>query len=137
MKLELKYCIPYLEHGVKIYEYRRDLIDLKYKYVYIGEMSLNANCTNPKNFNDGYLLALRPLSDLTKQIEHNGNKFVAIEYFVDSENPYLKDEIIETLTLDKEPYYINYGYATKLIEWHFDLFGLIEKGLAIDINTLK
>lgn len=25
----------------------------------------------------------------------------------------------------------------KLFEWHFDIFGLIEKGLAIDINTLK
>jgi len=25
----------------------------------------------------------------------------------------------------------------KLFEWHFDVFGLIEKGLAIDINTLK
>lgn len=25
----------------------------------------------------------------------------------------------------------------KLHEWHFDIYGLIEKGLAIDINTLK
>ena len=25
----------------------------------------------------------------------------------------------------------------KLFEWHFDVFGLIEKGLAVDINTLK
>jgi hypothetical protein len=25
----------------------------------------------------------------------------------------------------------------KLFEWHFDVFGLIEKGLAIDINTIK
>ena len=25
----------------------------------------------------------------------------------------------------------------KLFEWHFDIFGLIEKGLAIDINTLS
>jgi hypothetical protein len=25
----------------------------------------------------------------------------------------------------------------KLFEWHFDVFGLISKGLAIDINTLK
>ena len=27
--------------------------------------------------------------------------------------------------------------AIKLIEWHFDIAGLIEKGEAIDINTLS
>lgn len=31
----------------------------------------------------------------------------------------------------------SYLLMQKLIEWHFDVFGLIEKGLAIDINTLK
>ena len=30
-----------------------------------------------------------------------------------------------------------YGFVLNLLEWHFDVFGLIEKGLAIDINTLK
>ena len=30
----------------------------------------------------------------------------------------------------------NYETIEKLFEWHFDVFGLIEKGLAIDINTL-
>jgi hypothetical protein len=25
----------------------------------------------------------------------------------------------------------------KLLEWHFDIYGLIEAGLAIDINTLE
>jgi len=24
-----------------------------------------------------------------------------------------------------------------LFKWHFDVFGLIKKGLAVDINTLK
>ena len=30
-----------------------------------------------------------------------------------------------------------YWIAQKLFEWHFDVFGLIEAGLAIDINTLN
>ena len=25
----------------------------------------------------------------------------------------------------------------KMLEWHFDVFNLIDKGLAIDINTLE
>jgi hypothetical protein len=30
----------------------------------------------------------------------------------------------------------NYEDIVKLFEWHFDVFGLIDAGLAIDINTL-
>ena len=30
-----------------------------------------------------------------------------------------------------------YQEVQKLLEWHFDVFGLIEQGLAIDINTIK
>ena len=40
--------------------------------------------------------------------------------------------------IDKFDY--RYLYAMdfeKLLEWHFDVFGLIDAGLAIDINTLK
>ena len=29
-----------------------------------------------------------------------------------------------------------FGYVTGLISEHYDVFGLIEKGLAIDINTI-
>ncbi len=29
-----------------------------------------------------------------------------------------------------------YEVMEKLLSWHFDVFSLIEKGLAIDINTL-
>ena len=30
-----------------------------------------------------------------------------------------------------------YSVISKLFEWHFDVFGLINKGLAIDISTLS
>ena len=39
----------------------------------------------------------------------------------------------------KDTYWIEsmpYAIVSKLLEWHFDIDGLIEKGLAIDINTL-
>ena len=32
--------------------------------------------------------------------------------------------------------YLPYNIVSKLFENHFDVFGLIEKGLAIDINTI-
>ena len=33
--------------------------------------------------------------------------------------------------------YLPYGVVEKLLEWHFDIFGLLEKGLAVDINTIN
>ena len=35
------------------------------------------------------------------------------------------------------PEFPQYDMVQKLFEWHFDVFGLIEKGLAIDVNTLS
>lgn len=76
---------------------------------------------------------LRPLSDLTKEIEHNGEKFVPSEK--------LAFHLFEKS--DRE-YYLNGGIngvpfwvSQKYFEWHFDVFGLIEKGLAINKNDIK
>lgn len=76
---------------------------------------------------------LRPLSDLTKEIEHNGEKFVPmVEY------SHLRFEEISNYkggqnVLD----FIQFREYKLLIEMHFDFFGLIEQNLAIDINTLE
>ena len=78
---------------------------------------------------------LRPLSYITKPIEHNGEKFIPINklktYFGWAYlwGCYKKRETINV-------YAIPYACLSKLIEWHFDIAGLIEKGEAIDINTL-
>lgn len=96
---------------------------------------------------------LRPLSDLTKEIEHEGEKFDVEEMLNDmwggcetfysfkgvelSEDTYTTPDAKHQKKVYPNtrcyPYYI---FET-LLKWHFDVFGLIEKGLAIDINTLK
>ena len=68
--------------------------------------------------NKGIKPILRPLSDLTK------------EGFVYLHN-YLTKEIDNDISL------LHYRDIQILLKNHFDVFGLIEKGLAIDINTLK
>lgn len=80
------------------------------------------------------ILHLRPLSDLTKEITHNGETFVPIEniaiYSPTNQGlPYLIEQI--------KTGFIEVIVFNKLISWHFDLFGLIDKGLAIDLNTIK
>ena len=87
-----------------------------------------------------YKPILHPLSDLTKPIEHNGEKFVPMvelgrifklnvaEYCVIEQNIKYKEFA---------PDNFRFSVVMQLIEWHFDIAFLIEKGEAIDVNTLK
>ena len=126
-KIDLKLLVQYLQHSLRFYdpniqEYSTLFsIDFNSKYF---------SCLADDNFEIynsdeyDYFPILRPLSDLPKEIEVNGEKLVTLDYFA----CFLEFEYgINS---------IDYKYAQKLFEWHFDVFGLIDKGLAIDINTL-
>ena len=87
---------------------------------------------------------LRPLSDLSKEIEVDGKRFIAGEVLsedIDAENigyndhyyDYVQEKYIIGPFLFLEPYFI----VQQLYRWHFDIHGLIRSGKAIDINTLK
>ena len=79
---------------------------------------------------------LTPISDLNKEIEI-GKKFLPIDFIKNrcSSESEFKNllAIIDRNRFKELPYWL----LSHLFEWHFDVFGLIEKGLAIDINTLK
>jgi hypothetical protein len=139
-KLTIKELAPYLPYGLKVQH--TTFLEFGKNRVVIDTLdSLCADCATFESSMDYYLIdpedneceikpILRPLSDLTKSIEHNGEKFVPqdilnhldLEWVITSDNLVMK---------------MNYEDVLKLLEWHFDIFGLIEKGLAIDINTLK
>lgn len=75
-------------------------------------------------------LLLRPLSDIDKEIEHNGEKFVPIE----------KIAIYNTaqyLIYQIQSGFIEVIVFEQLIKWHYDVFGLIDHGLAENMNTYK
>jgi len=127
MKLELKHLTGYFP-----YELECKTTHSKYKdsYKLIG---IDFSGCIFKNFELFYFRIkpiLHPLSDLTKEIEVNGEKFVPIEK-MDSlgwfnMNCNKKDKVLR----------IPYGMMTFLFEWHFDIYNLIENNLAIDKNTL-
>jgi hypothetical protein len=124
-----------------------DLEILNYKCDYVGIQYSKTNgyyFINNKlhiTYEDGstgksledFRLILRPLSDLNKEIEFNENLFIP------NHHPLFKIFINADMDwfIDNCPFFVDYGQVQKLLEWHFDVFGLIEKGLAIDINTLK
>lgn len=79
---------------------------------------------------------LRPMSDLTEEITHRGEKFVPLDVFND------RGHFIEFDTagllytvggcMDSDWLMV----FDKFHEWMFDYRGLISAGLAIDVNTL-
>ena len=87
---------------------------------------------------------LRPLSDLTKPIEHNGETFVPIErikeLFIEGTEDVLSQSIeaieyfIENNFFSRIEY-LPFILIQKLIEWHFAV-GLDENDY-IDVNTLE
>lgn len=123
-KLIIEHLAPYLPYVVKGYhlEYKKYWSDLYPENV---EWFINNNSR--------VKIVLRPLSDLTKEIKVNGEKFVPIEKleklfeFKGGNPPTMSD-----CSVNMESY-LEYQ---KLFEWHFDIFGLIKDNLAIDINTL-
>jgi hypothetical protein len=135
MKLELKHLAPYLPYQVLVGDGRTpfELTEYNFTNVYPYITSLY----------------LRPLSDLTKEIEVNGEKFVPLSILEEKFRPLSRDLNIFlfngriSIDIETQDYsqtidlFDGFLIIQKLLEWHFDVFGLIENNLAIDINTLK
>lgn len=103
---------------------------------------------------DDFKMVVRPLSDLTKEIIHKGKKFVPLielaKLNMKRENWKVfkkgKNKVVcegwefsyyqKSFMMDGRPEIDQMRFFNKLFQWHFDVFGLIEKGLAIDINTI-
>jgi hypothetical protein len=125
MKFELKHLTAYLPYETKVIE-NED---------FIATMSIDHNwpkrevCINRIYlFPALYKLILRPLSDLVEEIKHGDEKFIPVDRFCANTK-----ELEIKHTIMKTPYWV----VVKLLEWHFDVFRLIDKGLAIDIKTLN
>lgn len=132
-KLELKNIAPYLPYNIRLKFVSKHNIDKlsKEDIVYLNQINEGFICVNGyKTNNKSYLPILRPL-DLTKEIEHNGEKFVPLYELIKEDKAFTLD-FIECYGIEE----LKLSVYEKLLEWHFDIFGLIEKGLAIDINTL-
>lgn len=82
--------------------------------------------------NEKRLPILYPLSDLKKEINYKGNSIIPIKNFARQDQKDIEISIVESSFIELLSFYI----ILQLIEWHFDIAGLIDKGEAVDINTL-
>ena len=145
-KLELKHLAGYLPYGLnaKIRQERQISREEWKRFETKNILNGSFLTWNLENITP----ILRPLSDLAKEIEVNGEKFVSIDILNKTFRPRSKDLMpyryngkLE-IDIDTENYsqtidlMDGFYIVQKLYEWHFDIHGLIEKGLAIDKNTL-
>ena len=122
MKLELKHLAPYLPYNIKV-----ELSNGNIHSLSLHDM--------PDIMVNGIKPIMRPLSDLNTDIEMDGKKFNPLDNIhIDDLISFEEDR---PLQIDSLEHPMTYYTLLKLLEWHIDVFGLIDEGLAIDINTLK
>lgn len=147
MKLELKHLAPYLPYGLK-YKGKYGGVSTLRKLEYYRPYNKETDSYSDEIGVDGYLIQyikpiLRPLSDLNKAKifdNYGDEKLTAIEEFEGNWDLGALDWVLLEVSKGNQVerlLELSYLVIEKLIEHHFDIFGLIEAGLAIDINTLK
>jgi hypothetical protein len=138
MKLELKHLTPYLPHKLRV------IHDGKNKMLNVGRGSsnnwigLSALLRWQEREHLSAFPILRPLSDLKKEITVGNSTFIPID--VIRSKPDFETALwgVSVMTGDLfQNRNIEYSLAQKLFKWHFDVFGLIGKNLAIDINSIN
>jgi len=169
MKLQLNHLSGYLPYGLEMQTPKNYNFD-GHRYFEDTVMKVEGLNQNYVKFEglpgyhpiDNFKPILRPLSDLTKEIEHEGERIVPIsellklyyhKWFNDKKGS--RYEIIEcdtegyprawvkfqaTLSIQINPSNITkeeYWVVQKLLSYHFDIHSLIPAGLAVDINTLN
>lgn len=125
-KLTIAHIAPYLPYG------------LQYRSVMNGSINELHDLSVEAELTDWMRPILRPLSQLTQEIEHNGGRFVPVDRL---ENTYCTLKVRATIEqLVKDNRWVNqceYLLIQHLFEWHFDVFGLIDDGLAIEKGAEK
>jgi hypothetical protein len=138
--IKLEEIVGYLPYGLKYYNeysHKKGIEHILIELDTYGFLELT-NYEAPALLTDTHIKPiLRPLSDLTKEIEVNGEKFVPmVELETTFGYEYLNSYIYKNQGYFNK-YAVCFGCLSYLQRWHFDIHNLIERGLAIDINTLE
>lgn len=112
--------------------------------LFLGQMKCSLGWEEDDVFMEEMLPVMHPMSDLTKEITHNGETFVPLVKHVESMGEPVEDFDPFLLT-DYEQAVLNIISSSEirtqydlefLLEHNFDIYDWIKDGLAIDINTL-
>lgn len=133
MKQNIEHISPYVPFGLNTLYNLSDVISLRdgvkdeVRNKELTQANLDFVCQFCKPI-------LRPLTKIRSHFEPIFDTDKEVNEFLSYETltPFSIEDLENFL-----PEYIPYGSFKVLIKHHFDVFGLIEKGLAVDINTLS
>lgn len=135
---ELSYYLPHVIECVAYDGFRGVLMQLTLKEI---DFDFQVKLADGNNFQwsflEGVKPILRPLSDLKTEINHNEEILIPVNWINENFIGAKYDDDIKTIFRFKTYSHLPFDLFHKLLEWHFDVFGLIGKGLAVDINTLS
>ena len=146
MSIELKKIVPYLPYKLKIWDSPDEesteiceLLSIDRNGIYELKVIDGSNIftVNPDLWANVKPI-LRPLSDLFVEIKTNERFIPVLELKQIADTDYERDfiEKLEQIVKEKKIEYMPYTLLINLFEWHFDVFGLIKKKLAVDFNTI-
>ena len=131
MNLELKHLAPYLPYRLKYSVFNKkgklDLLEIGTNNIYNIITAVNKGV-----YGGEYKPILRPLSDLTK------SELIELRFDEGNDTLLWSANNVESYK-DFIQFYetdLTYSVLVWAYKKHLDIFGLIEKGLAIDINTI-
>lgn len=134
-EIQLNHLASYLPYDfpIKILNHKSDYVGIEHSvitgYYFLNErLHVTYKGGSTGKSNNEFMPILRPLSDLLKTYKGSATYLDVIEFECSG--------IKVTSRIDNINYeYLPYQVIRKLLEWHFDIFGLIGKGLAIDVNN--
>jgi hypothetical protein len=132
--MQLKEWIGYFAHGVFAYDEKQE--SKTDRIVGFFRDHLDFENWSPENTQmHNYKLVLRPLSDLTKPcLDDMKVPMIELAKMFDM-------NVVEYCFIEQNPTLIEstsrYPVVQQLYKWHFDIHSQIEKGYAIDINSIN
>jgi len=122
------YNIQYFDDEREILHNDCKIVELRQEEMTIA----NGEYEYEVDFDDVKILA-RPLSDLTKENLVDFYQLTSVDLELIDVDEWIQ-ELIHLITT-KERFQLSQFQL--LFQWHFDVFGLIEKGLAINLTSIK
>lgn len=134
MKLTIKEIAPYLPYELEAQSKDNEtkVIQWYIETYTTTSVGLNFILIDQEPF---FKPLLRPLSEINGSIKHNGQTIHVLGEMTGFEIETYRKWKDSEIYRDDIKIHISADLFLKLVSWHFDVFGLIEKGLAIKKQT--
>lgn len=141
MELELKHLTPYLPYGLKLQYVVREKVE---KIGIMKSISHNEDETHPTRvsislmYNEEHIWMFKPLLKSLQKFEYDDiiqiKEHLGLGNWCDAYDQYFDAWFDDVANVDKLILQAPYEIMQFFLECHFDVFGLIDAGLAVELK---